>query len=100
MGDSFSVVIRDFDILRLIVFPAETDPILIVDADAVLAVPLARQSFEPQTRNVPQIRQSFRVSQNCQLYSSGPLDLLKSPDANAIPELLRFLVPKRHLPTW
>jgi hypothetical protein len=100
MGDSFSVVIRDFDILRLIVFPAKTDPILIVDADAVLAVSVARQFLEPQTWNVSQIRQSLRASQNCQLYSSGSLDLPKSTDTDTIPELLRFLVPKRHLPTW
>ena len=40
IGGSLSVVIRDFDILRLVILPAKTNSILIVDADAVLANPV------------------------------------------------------------
>jgi len=43
----FSVVIRDFDILRLVVLPAKTNSILIVDSDAVLAGSISRKLFKP-----------------------------------------------------
>jgi hypothetical protein len=43
----FSVVIRDFDILRLVLLPAKTNSILIVDADTVLAGSISRKLFEP-----------------------------------------------------
>lgn len=52
-----SVVIDDFDIERVTVAPDKTNPKLIVDANAVLASPVAAQRFEPVTRWNPQIVQ-------------------------------------------
>jgi hypothetical protein len=43
----FSVVIRDFDILRLVLLAAKTNSILIVNADSVLAGSISRKLFEP-----------------------------------------------------
>jgi len=40
------VVINDLNVKRIAIAPNETDPILIVDADTVLALPIAFQSFK------------------------------------------------------
>jgi hypothetical protein len=47
IGGSFSVVIRDFDILRLVVRPAKTNSIPIINSDTVLAGSISRKLFEP-----------------------------------------------------
>ncbi len=41
-----SVVIYDFDFMRPVRFPDETDAPLVIDADGVLAFPIAHESFE------------------------------------------------------
>ena len=53
-----SVVIDDFGFERVTVAPDKTNPELIVDADAVLASPVAAQRFEPISRWNSQIVQS------------------------------------------
>ena len=40
------MVINDLDVKRIAIAPNETDPILIVDADTVLTLPIAFQSFK------------------------------------------------------
>jgi len=40
------VVVRDFDFVGISILPAETDPILLIDPDAVLSVSIARESLE------------------------------------------------------
>ncbi len=44
-----SVVIDDFDFMGSIRFPAETDAPLVIDADGVLAFPVALERFEAIT---------------------------------------------------
>src|ERR1700722_9180106 len=56
MGGSFSGIVRDFDILRLVVLPAKTNSILTVNADGVLAGSVPRNLFEPQAGNAPEVR--------------------------------------------
>ena len=41
-----SVVIDDFDLMRPVRFPDETETPLIIDADGVLALPVALESFQ------------------------------------------------------
>jgi hypothetical protein len=41
-----SVVINDFDFMGSVRFPAEADAPLVIDADGVLAFPVARERFE------------------------------------------------------
>src|SRR4051794_3542179 len=45
-GSSSSVVIDDRHVVRVPVAPDETDPPLVVDADAVLAAPIATEFFQ------------------------------------------------------
>jgi len=49
------VIVHDFHIPRRSLTPFKAYPPLIVDADAVLATPVAVQSFEPIARRHPQI---------------------------------------------
>jgi hypothetical protein len=44
------VVVRDLDVLDMAILPAEADSVLLVDADAVLAFPVAAESLEPVAR--------------------------------------------------
>lgn len=44
--DKFSVVIDDFNLVRAIVFPAETDAPLVVDSDGVLAFAVSFESLQ------------------------------------------------------
>ena len=40
------VIVGDFDSVCVVPFPSETYPVLVVDADAVLASPITFQRFE------------------------------------------------------
>jgi hypothetical protein len=51
------VVVDDLDIVRIRASPSETDPPLVVDANAVLAIPVALQGFKPIARRDPQVIQ-------------------------------------------
>jgi hypothetical protein len=44
------MIIRDFDLEHVAVFPYETNPILIVDPDGKLAVPITLQGLKAVTR--------------------------------------------------
>src|SRR5580704_2555417 len=100
MGGSFSVVIRDFDILRLVFLPAKTNSILIVNADTVLAGSISRKFFEPQTGNAPEVCEVLCISEEGEFDSGDLLYLLKPLDADTFREPHGFLVPKGHLPIW
>ena len=49
------MVVHDFHLLRVAAAPDETNPPLIIDADAVLAGPVAFQSLQPVARRCKQI---------------------------------------------
>jgi hypothetical protein len=51
------VVVRDFDFVGITILPRETDAVLIVDADAVLASAVAFQALQPVPGRDRQIRQ-------------------------------------------
>ena len=57
-----SVVVRDFDFRRALLGPAKAHPPLIVDANAVLALPVSAQGLEVVRRQAPKIRQ--RICRN------------------------------------
>jgi hypothetical protein len=44
------VIVGDFYIVGILAIPSEANPILVVDADAILPGPIAFQGFEPVTR--------------------------------------------------
>jgi hypothetical protein len=55
-----SVVVDDFHVRRTIVGPTEADPELIVDPDAVLALPITSQGLQPIARRCSQELQGVR----------------------------------------
>jgi len=52
------VVISDFYLVRAVNFPDETDPVLLVDSDAVLPHTVALQRFQPISWRHAQIASS------------------------------------------
>jgi hypothetical protein len=42
-----SVVVNDFNVTRIAVGPAETDPVLVIDPDAVLTESITLQHLQP-----------------------------------------------------
>jgi len=52
---SRSMVIDDFDRIRTIIAPHETDPILLIDAYAVLSFSVSRKPFETVSWRNPQL---------------------------------------------
>jgi hypothetical protein len=54
------MVIHNLHIAGVVVFPPETDPPLIIDADTVLALPVAGKRLEPVPGRDPEIRQRHR----------------------------------------
>jgi hypothetical protein len=57
------MVVNDLDVVRVTIGPFEADPILEVDADTVLPLPIAPKRFEPIARQQGQIVQLSRRRQ-------------------------------------
>jgi hypothetical protein len=88
-----SVVIGDFDIMGVSVFPAEADPPLLVDADAELAVAISLQRFEPVGRWNPQVVDVDGLADHGELDEGALLDVRgESSGTLFIPDFPRFLV--------
>jgi hypothetical protein len=71
------VVVDNLDLPRLVVAPDKTDPPLVVDADAVLTLPVTVQRFQAIAGRHPQIVQQCGRIDRQQLGASPPLDLLR-----------------------
>jgi len=78
-------MVGDFHLVRVSVLPNETDAILVVDSDAVLALPVTLQGLQSVAGNPARIAKGFRLIQLDQLTKSSFFDQLK---------LLRGLLPK------
>lgn len=55
------MVVYDFDVERAAVVPAKADAPLIVDADTILTLPVARKLFKPVARRGQEVTQVFCV---------------------------------------
>jgi hypothetical protein len=62
-----ALVFGDFDVIGTIFLPGKADPVLIVDPDAVLPLPVAAQSLKPVSRNCRHVLQLLRVVQHPKL---------------------------------
>ena len=69
-----SMVVDDLDITCVAVPPFETDPPLLIDANAVLSLPASRQRFKPVGRRNPQIINGGAAIQHPQLAEGNLLD--------------------------
>ena len=70
-----SVVVDDFDVVRIPVTPDEADAPLVVDADAVLALPAPRQPLETVRRREPQVVDAVGIVQHAELPECHGLDV-------------------------
>ena len=73
------MVIHNFHFQRIFTAPAEADAPLVIDADAVLAYPVALQGFQPIPRRREQIVQAPRLVQQQQFSPCYTLNLRRQP---------------------
>lgn len=52
------MVVRDLDFVRMAILPPEADPVLLVDANAVLSGPLPLEPFKPIAGRYPQVSET------------------------------------------
>ena len=63
------MIVRHFDVVGVALLPTEADAPLVIDANAMLASAIARQSFQPIGRWNPQIVQALS---DIELYQLAP----------------------------
>ncbi|KVX94403.1 hypothetical protein WL10_08400 [Burkholderia ubonensis] len=68
------MIVKDLDVGGAVVGPFEADPPLLVDTDAVLAIPITVKCFEPVAGRRPQVAQFFRSSDHFQFPGSNGFD--------------------------
>ena len=89
------MVVHNLDFVRVFALPAEAEPPLVIEADAVLALPSAFQSFQPVARRHAQIGQKPGDVQLRELPQGDPFDGGRQPvGAGAVPQSLGFLAGK------
>ncbi|SRR6266571_9573729 len=85
------MIIYYFNFVRISVHPFETDSPLLVDADAVLSLPVAFQRFQPVSRWNPQIFEANRRVQELQFMKRLLLNVARQPPGElALPDFLGF----------
>ena len=75
-----SVVINDFNVVRAAVCPTETEPVLVVDADAVFTGSITAQCFQAVPRWNPQVVEPAGDLELPQLAAGHSLEGLKARD--------------------
>ena len=85
-----SMVVNDRNAFRAILAPAKTYSPLAVDANAVLAFPIAFQRFKPIRRWRQQVPQLRRIIQHLQFTCRDDIDIGEAPDALAVVKRLRI----------
>jgi hypothetical protein len=85
------MVIHDFDRIRSIVFPDKTNSPLVIDSNAVLALAVTTQAFQPVTRQPGQVSQTGGLIQPVQAAFRLCLDTVESSYPMAFIQLLRVL---------
>jgi hypothetical protein len=61
------MVVHDFDVIRIAIAPDEAEPPLVVDPDAVLSDPIAREGFQVVAWWLPEILEPDRRGQRPEL---------------------------------
>ena len=69
------MVVDDLDIVCVSGSPAETDPPLLVDSDAVLAGATSFEFLEAVARRDPEVVEDARSIEHAELSESGPLNV-------------------------
>jgi hypothetical protein len=87
-----SVVIRDFYFVRPVRLPNETDPVLLIDSDAVLSGAVAVQGLKPVPGGDAQIDQAHGCLDLVQLALGDGRNGCPAPAVTRLKELLRCRV--------
>ena len=86
------MVVHDFDLAGISIPPGETDPPLIVDADAVPPFQIAFEGFEAISRRDSQILQGMGIVYHPEFTSGRLLNIAWQATRHfAFPDLFRFL---------
>lgn len=89
------MVVDDFHIVGVAIPPNETDAILIIDSDAMLALALAVQSLQPVSGRNIQIIQRHGGMQQKKLLQCPHFQIGGNPSASPrLPKLLRIRIPE------
>ena len=88
------MIIGDFDFVRSVSLPEETNPPLIVDPDTVLVDPILFQHLQPFSRWGKQVLEIRRVIEHREFPFSNLLEAGEFPDHLSCKELSRLVVPK------
>lgn len=89
------MVIDDFDLVRMVVFPNEANSPLVVDTDRMLPVPVALQRFKPVAGRHAEIVESLGNVQQTQFAKRGVLNICRKPPASSAgPDRRGFSVSK------
>ena len=85
------MIVHDFNIEDFAFPPGKTNPPLVVDSDAVLALAITLEGFEPISRRHLQIIEATRLVKVQELSARNPLDSAKPRND---------LIPKQRLGVW
>ena len=88
------MIVHDFDSVRVTVLPYETQTPLIVDADAVLGLPITLQSLQPVSRQGSRSVKSFGRIENVQFPKRRSLDRAETLYGVAAEKQFRIGVPE------
>ena len=86
------MIIDDFDLMGMTLAPLETQPVLVVDADAKLTLTIASQSFQPVARQCREIVQAIGVIEHFEFPPCHGFNRLEAPDPYILKEPLRLAV--------
>jgi hypothetical protein len=90
------MIIRDLHVVRVPLAPLETDAILVIDANAVLAFPIASQPLQPVTGWQRKVAVSPRRIQHLQFLKRGLVDVHRDAAAEFFfPKPLGLGIPER-----
>ena len=78
--------------MGMAIAPLETDPVLVVDADAILTLTSTAQRFQPVARQCREIVQAVGVMEHFQFPPCHGFNCLETPDPSILKEPLRLAV--------
>ena len=85
------MIIYDFNIERIAVFPQKANSPLIVDSDAIVTLPVTRQRLKPVSRNSRDVLQFLGIVEHPELPPRDDFDAAKLATMEAIEQFRGFL---------
>ena len=88
------MIIHDFDVMRLALYPAKADAPLVIDPDRVLPRAIATQSLQTIARRRAKVIQPSRIVEHQELAPNNALKRHETPDRAILKEAFRVSVGK------